>query len=129
MPGIHRHERDVRPVEEPLAGSQRDRGDVQPQLIDQAGDQVLVDGGGSAGDGDGPVAGGRAGLDECRLKSVGDEGERCPALHGQRVALVMSEDEHWRVVGRLLAPPASPGQIPLAAPWTEHVAAHDVGAD
>ena len=128
MPGIHRHERDVRAVEESLPSSERDGGDVHPQLVDKAGSQVLVDGCGSAGDGDGPVASGRAGLEERRLNSVSDEGECCPALHRHRVALVVGEDEHWRMVGRLLAPPAAPGHIPLAAPWTEHVAAHDVGA-
>src|SRR5439155_1744194 len=63
------------------------------------------------------------------LDPVGDEVEGRAALHRNRVARVVGEHEDRRVVGRVLAPPACPGLVPVATPGTEHVAAHDVGAD
>ncbi len=40
----------------------------------------------------------------------------------------MREDEHRRVEGRVLAPPAAPGGIPRAVAAAEHPAPHDVRA-
>jgi hypothetical protein len=40
----------------------------------------------------------------------------------------MGEDEHRRVVGRLIAPPPPPVTIPAAANGSEHVASHHVRA-
>jgi hypothetical protein len=40
-------------LEQPGAGADRERHTVQPQLVDQAGGEVLVDGGRAAGDRDG----------------------------------------------------------------------------
>src|SRR4029077_16707194 len=52
------------------------------------------------------------------------------ALHGERLTRVVREDEHRRVVGRVIAPPAAPGLVgPRAAHGTEHVAPEDPGAD
>ncbi|MBW3613464.1 MAG: hypothetical protein KY392_06355, partial [Chloroflexi bacterium] len=59
--------------------------------------------------------------------AIGHEVERGAALHHQRLPLVVREHEHRCVVRRILAPPAPPGWVPIAAPGTEHVAAHDVG--
>jgi hypothetical protein len=41
---------------------------------------------------------------------------------------VVGEDEHGRVIRRLVAPPSLPVEVPRAATRTEHVAAHHVGA-
>jgi hypothetical protein len=127
----HRHRLEIHvghALEQPLARAEHQRSDVQPQLVDQPGGQVLVDRGRAAGDRDIRVPGRHPGAVQCGHRPVGDEREGRTALHGQRLARVVGQDEHRRVVGRLLAPPASPGHIPLAAAWTEHVAAHDVRA-
>src|SRR6516162_2149645 len=43
---------------------------------------------------------------------------------------MVGEDKHWVVIGRFLAPPASPRVIrPLSADRPEHVPAHDRGTD
>src|SRR5438477_6737157 len=44
-------------LEQPRAGAERERHDVQPQLVDQAGGEVLVDGGRAALDADVAVPG------------------------------------------------------------------------
>src|SRR5204863_2227152 len=41
---------------------------------------------------------------------------------------MVGQDKDRRMVGWLVAPPASPGLVPLAIPAAEHLAAHDVGA-
>jgi hypothetical protein len=120
-------ERDVDDaLEEPLARPEHQRDDVQPQLVDGPRREILVDRRAAAGDGDVGVAGGRAGPGQGRLDPIGDEGERRPALHRQRLARMVGEDEDRRVVGRVVAPPALPVEIPVAAAGTEHVAAHHV---
>jgi hypothetical protein len=48
-----------------------------------------------------------------------------PALHLDRRALAVREHEDRPVVRRVVAPPARPVQVPLAAIGAEHVAAHD----
>src|SRR4029453_15382251 len=57
-------------------------------------------------------------------EAVGDEPEGGAALHRQRRAGVVGEHEHGGVVGRVLAPPAPPAEIPVVADRSEHVAAH-----
>src|SRR4051794_25846981 len=48
------------------------------------------------------------------------------AIHFDGVMCVMGEDEDRAAVWRFVSPPASPvGSFPLAANWSEHVAAHD----
>jgi hypothetical protein len=49
-----------------------------------------------------------------------------PALHLDRLVRIVGEDEHRRVVWRLLSPPSSPITIPGASDGAEHVAAHDI---
>jgi hypothetical protein len=66
---------------------------------------------------------------ERRLDAVGDEVEGRAALHRQRVAGVVGEDEDIGVERRLVAPPALPRLLPGARAAAEHVAAHDDGAD
>lgn len=52
--------------------------------------------------------------------------ERRPAVHLNGFVGVMGEDEHRRVIRRLVAPPAAPVTFPLATDRTEHVTTHDV---
>ena len=68
-------------------------------------------------------------LRQRRLDPVGDEVEGRPALHLQRLALVVGEDEDRHVEGRVLAPPAAPGLVPGAGAAAEHVAPHQHRAD
>ena len=64
------------------------------------------------------------------VNAVSDEVERRTARHGDRRAGMMREHEYVGVIRRRVAPPAFPVVIwPVAANWTEHVAAEDPGAD
>jgi hypothetical protein len=73
---------------------------------------------------------GVAGAIERLVNAAGDEVERRSALHLQRLARVMREDEDRRVVRRILPPPTAPGiGSPRTVAAAEHVAAHDVGPD
>src|ERR671916_413405 len=63
-----------------------------------------------------------------RLEAAGYEVEDRPAIHLDRLASVMGEHKHRRVVRRLGTPPAAPVLIPLAADRAEHVPPHDVRA-
>src|SRR2546426_12462186 len=71
------------------------------------------------------------GLVECGVDAVGDEVEGCTSLHFERLAGVMCQDKHGRVIRRILAPPAVPGIV--CCPWTlaatEHVSSHDSRPD
>src|ERR687886_241473 len=62
------------------------------------------------------------------VDAAGHEVEDRPAFHLDWLVSVMGEHKHWRVVGRLGAPPAAPVLIPLAADRPEHVPPHDVRA-
>jgi hypothetical protein len=80
-------------LQQPFARSEDDRDDVQAELVEQAGRQVLVDRAGAAGNRDVLVAGGRAGPRERGLDPVGDEVERRAALDPERLALLVAERE------------------------------------
>ena len=63
------------------------------------------------------------------MNTVSDEVERCTALHDDRRARMMRQHEHVGVIRRRVPPPALPLVIrPVAANWTEHIAAEDPGA-
>src|SRR4051812_38973203 len=64
---------------------------------------------------DSSVARGFRGARERHLEAVGDEVERRPTGHLDRIVLEVREDEHRCVVGRLLAPLAAPIVLPGAA--------------
>ena len=102
-------------VEDPFAGPEQDRGDVERELVDDAGDERLPNGGGAARDVLAVVAGRLTRLCVGGVEAVGDEVEGRPALHLDRLAGVMGEHEHRRVVGRLGPPPAAPVLLPLTA--------------
>ena len=73
-------------------------------------------------------AGGSPRLLERRVEALGDKMEGGSARHLDRLMCVVGKHEDRRVVGRLVAPPASPVFFPVASDGSEHVAAHDVGA-
>jgi hypothetical protein len=98
---------------------------VEPQFLDEARGEVLVDGGRAAHDRDVAVAGDLTGLGQSGLDAVGDEGVGGAAFHRLRVARIVGEDEDRRVVGRVGAPPTVPVAVPFAADRSEHVAPHD----
>src|SRR5262249_50010709 len=99
-------------VEEAFARADGDRRDVRADLVDETGGEVLVDRGGSAGDGDVALSGGLAGLIEGRPDPVGHEGERRAALHRQRLAQVVGEYEHTCGGRRGFTPPTLPAVGP-----------------
>jgi hypothetical protein len=103
-------------------------GRVEVQLVELAGGEDLLDGARPARYGDLPVAGDLACPRERLVEPAGDEDERGAAFHGQRLALMVGEDEDRRAVGRAFAPPPTPGLIPGAFAASEHAPPHDVGA-
>ena len=116
-------------LKQPLPGPEHDRDDVEIELVEQPGRQVLLHNACAAGNRDVVVIRRRPGSLEGGLDPVGDERERRPTLHRQRLARVVAEYEHRRVEGRVLAPPARPRLVPRSVAAAEHLAAHDVGAD
>src|SRR5947209_12746038 len=113
-----------------FAAAEEDGRDDEVQLVEQAGGEVLADRRGTAADAHVLLSRGLLRLLERRLDPVRDEVERRAALHRERLARVMRQDEHGDVVRRLLAPPPLPTVVrPRSANGTEHVAAEDPGAD
>src|SRR5919199_4555444 len=115
-------------VEDPLAGAEQDRRDVERELVDDAGNEGLAHSGGATGDVYAALAGRLTRLCVSGVEAAGYEVEDCPAFHLDRLVSVMGEHKHRRVVRRLRTPPATPVLIPLAADRPEHVPPHDVRA-
>src|SRR3954453_17229699 len=115
-------------VEDPLAGAEQDRRDVERELVDAAGDEGLAHSRGATRDVYAALAGRLTRLCVSGVEAAGDEVEDRPAFHLDRLVSVMGEHKHRRVVRRLGTPPAAPVLIPLAADRPEHVPPHDVRA-
>src|SRR4051794_30273325 len=115
-------------VEDPLAGAEQDRRDVQRELVDDPGNEGLAHSRGAARDVYAALPGRLARLCVSGVEAAGDEVEGRPAFHLDRLVSVMGEHKHRRVVRRLGTPPAAPVLIPLAADRPEHVPPHDVRA-
>src|SRR3954449_7821738 len=115
-------------VEDPLAGSEQDRRDVERELVDDPGNEGLAHSRGATRDVHAALAGRLARLCVSGVEAAGDEVEGRPAVHLDRLVSVMGEHKYRRVVGRLGTPPAAPVLIPLAADRPEHVPPHDVRA-
>src|SRR4051794_41975672 len=81
---------------------------MQGQLVDQPRRQIGVDRRRSAGDRDVALTCRAAGLVERGLDAVGDEVERRPAVHGQRLARIVGQHEDRRVIRRGGSPPPPP---------------------
>jgi hypothetical protein len=73
-------------LEQPLAVPEQDRDEVQLELVDQPGGQVLLDHAGASSEQHIPAARGLLGLLEGGLDAVGDEEEGGAALQLQRLA-------------------------------------------
>src|SRR5438067_7026540 len=115
-------------VEDPLAGAEQDRRDVERELVDDAGNEGLAHSRGATRDVYAALAGRLTRLCVSSVEAVGDEVEGRPAFHLDRLSSVMGEHKARRVIRRLGAPPAAPALIPLAADRPEHVPPHDVRA-
>src|SRR4051795_10902239 len=115
-------------VEDPLAGPEQNRGDVERELVDDPRDKRLTHGRCAARDVHAVTAGGFARLRVGGIEPGGDEMKGCPAVHLDRLASVMGEHEHRSVIRRLGSPPPTPVLLPLTADRPEHVAAHQISA-
>src|SRR5919198_2354209 len=106
MDDLERLEAGIRhAVEEALAAKQENGDEVEDELVEDASRQNLPNGGGAAGDVDASLAcDGRRAL-EGRVEAVGDEVERRPAGHVDRLVLVMRKDKDGSVVRRVFSPP------------------------
>ena len=98
-------------LEQPLAVAEQDRRDMEPELIDQAGGEVLLDDAGSSTQQDVLVTGDPPRLLEGGPDPVGDEEEGRASFHLLGLTRVMREDEGGDVVGRIVAPPTLPRWI------------------
>src|SRR3954465_12253210 len=115
-------------VEDPLAGAKQDRRDIERELVDDVGNEGLAHSRGAARDVYAALAGRLTRLCVSSVEAAGDEVKGRAAFHLDRLAGVMGEHKHRRVVRRLGTPPAAPVLIPLAADRPEHVPPHDVRA-
>src|SRR5262245_25536395 len=114
-------------LEQPLSPTQQNRHQVDFHLVHEARDQVLLRRAGAAGHQHVFRARGLLRLLERRTRPLGHEVKRGSALHDERLAHVMGEDEYGMMVGRIASPPALPGvgSFPGTGMAAEHVAAHD----
>src|SRR6202051_5100201 len=118
--------RQVEPREQVLARPQKDWRNGEMKFVEQTCLQILPDDRNAAADANVLAAG-----DLCRprqrgLDAIGHEVKDGAALHLDRRARMMGQDEHRHVVRRIVSPPALPGMVgPLAADRAEHVSSHD----
>src|SRR3954454_20702174 len=115
-------------VENPLAGAEKDRRDVERELVNDPGNESLAHSGGATRNVYAALSGRLTRLCVSGVEAAGHEVEDRPAFHLDRLVSVMGEHKHRRVVRRLGTPPAAPGLLPLAADRPEHVPPHDVRA-
>src|SRR2546423_15233743 len=100
-------------VEDPLAGAEQDRRDVERELVDDPCNEGLAHGRGATRDVYAALAGRLTRLCVSGVEAVGDEVEGGPAFHLDRLLGVMGEPQHRRVVRRLGPPPTAPVLLPL----------------
>ena len=86
-------------------------------LIDEPSIQILLDGGNASPESNITTAGRFLCAGKRSLDAVGDEVEDRTAVHFERRARVVREDEHRNVIRRVFAPPASPR---LIGPWAAY---------
>src|SRR5512141_494636 len=96
----------VEVAEEARSAAEEERGDVDLELVDQAGAEELLEDARTARNGDVLAACGRAGLLDRGSRPAGDENERRPALLDERLPRVVRDDEDRGVEGRVVTPPA-----------------------
>src|SRR5437660_6370324 len=115
-------------VPEPHAAAERDRDHGDVHVVDEPGSKEVAEDGGTSADAHvlavGRIAGGLERLGRRRVEEV----EGRAALHLDRRAGVMSEDEDRRVERRVGAPWALPFSVFMPSRVTEFAGAHDLGA-
>src|SRR6266576_1390013 len=122
--------RQIDPRKEMLATAEQDRRNRDVHLVDEPRLEILAHRGDASADLDIEVARGLPGAPERFLNSAGDEMKDGPAFHRDRLARVVGQHEHRRVIGRILPPPAAPLVVGPGAPHrAEHVAAHEIRPD
>src|SRR6266545_2081818 len=109
-------------VEEPDAAAQEHGDEVDLQLVEQPGLQVLLRDVGATRERDVLVPGGRASLLERGFDAVGDEGERGSAFLDDRLTRMMGEDEHGDVERGVVPPPGI--RVRVVLPWAFSTAEH-----
>ena len=91
-----------------FAAADEDGGEDEMHLVDEAGAQVLLDGGGASAEANIFAVGGGDGLLQRAVNAVGDEVEGGASFHSEGRARVVGENEDGHVVGRVVAPPTFP---------------------
>jgi hypothetical protein len=120
----------VNPLEQSLSPAQQDRRDSDVQLIDEARTKILPDGVRSTANTHIHSVGRVARLVKCLVNTARDEVECRFAFHLDGWAHVMSQDESWNVIGRVVPPPAFPVHVgPGAANRPEHVSSENPRAN
>src|SRR5437870_3804198 len=99
------------------------------QIVNQPATEILPNGRDAATDADIALARSSSRLFQCRINAVGDKPKLRAARHLERWPWMMSQHEDWRVIRRLVAPPALPAVIGPGAPnRTEHVSSENPGS-
>src|SRR5262249_51922418 len=106
----------INSVQEMHPGSKQDGAHDQMQLVDQAGTQILPNGGNAATHADVTPARSGACLLEGGMNTFCDEPKLRTSGHLERRSRMMGEHEDRHMIRRLLAPPSLPTLIPPAAP-------------
>src|SRR5829696_8984144 len=116
-------------VPEAYASAEQDRDHHGVHVVDEPGGEEVADHRGAAADAYVLAAGGLAGgLERLGRRGV-DEVERRAALHLDRRARVMGEDEGRRVERRVGTPPALPLGVLVPSGIAELPGTHDLGTD
>src|SRR5688572_4491739 len=116
-------------VPEPHAPAEKDRDHRDVGVVNEPGSEEVTDHGGTSADAYVLAARGLAGLLERLGRRSVDEVERRAALHLDRRAHVMGEDEDRRVEGRVGTPRALPLRVLVPSGMAELPGTHDLGAD
>src|ERR671925_1405564 len=104
-------------VPEAHASAEQDRDDHDVHVVDEPGSEEVANDGGASADAYVLAVGGLAGRLERLGRRCVDEVERRAALHLDRRARVMCEDEDWGVERRGWAPPTPPLRVLVPSRW------------
>src|SRR5256886_6695645 len=116
-------------VPEAYAPAEQDRDHDDVHVVDEPGSKEVADHGGTSADAYVLAVRSLAGRFECLGRRSVDELERRAAIHLDRWARVMGEDEGRCVERRVGTPPALPLRVLVPSGRAELVRAHDLGAD
>ncbi len=112
----------VNAFEQSLSTTEQDRCDSNVKLINKALTKILLDGVGPTTNSH-VSSGGRLSCPVKRLANAArDELKRRVVFHLNGWTRMMSQDEDWNVIRRIVSPPAFPVHVrPGTANWSEHV--------